>query len=224
MAAMSPEDHKIVSDAVAAAEQATSGEIVPVIADRSDGYTDIAFAWAAGLAFTVQTLLVLFPDPPLRFYESLHGTWNAEWLPHDVFGMSAAIGILVFFLAFLLQLWSPLRFALIPGIVKTNRVEEKAIELFKVGAEKRTRGHTGVLIYLSMQEHRAEIVADRPILEKVEPEVWGDAMAGMLAEIRQGKVADGLAAGIRDVGAILSQHFPRGEEDRNELPDRLIEV
>ena len=58
----------------------------------------------------------------------------------------------------------------------------------------------------------------------------GDQSAGlpsvgdMLAEIKQGHIAEGLAAGVRDVGQVLSEHFPRSEDDENELPDRLIEV
>ena len=117
-----------------------------------------------------------------------------------------------------------MRFALIPGPVKTQRVHNHAVRHFKVGAERRTHGRTGVLLYLSMHEHRAEIVADAPIAELVPAEVWGEAMADMLAEIRKGCIAEGIAAGVRDVGVVLSEHFPRGDEDVNELPDRLIEL
>ena len=81
-----------------------------------------------------------------------------------------------------------------------------------------------MLLYLSMREHRAEIVADEAIATKVDAEVWGQAMADMLAEIRKGHVGEGLAAGVRDVGAVLAEHFPRSEDDVNELPDRLILV
>ena len=80
------------------------------------------------------------------------------------------------------------------------------------------------MIYLSMREHRAEIIADEPIAVKVAAEVWGEAMADMLTEIKQGHIAEGMAAGIRDVGVVLAEHFPRSEGDVNELPDRLIEV
>ena len=75
-----------------------------------------------------------------------------------------------------------------------------------------------------MREHRAEIVADQPIAEIVPAEVWGEAMADMLAEIKDGKIAEGMAAGVRDVGKVLAEHFPRADDDQNELPDRLIEV
>ena len=120
--------------------------------------------------------------------------------------------------------WDKARFLVIPGPVKTSRVHERAIKHFKVGADGRTGGKTGILIYLSMREHRAEIVADEPIAEKVSADVWGEAMADMLVEIKQGKIAEGMAAGVRDVGEVLSEHFPRLDDDENELPDRLIEV
>ena len=74
------------------------------------------------------------------------------------------------------------------------------------------------------REHRAEIVADETIAGQVPAEVWGEAMADMLAEIREGRIAEGLAVGVRDVGAVLAERFPRDAEDTNELPDRLIEV
>ena len=49
-------------------------------------------------------------------------------------------------------------------------------------------------------------------------------MADMLDEIKRGNIAEGMAAGVRDVAIVLAEHFPRGDEDQNELPDRLIEV
>ena len=49
-------------------------------------------------------------------------------------------------------------------------------------------------------------------------------MASMIAEIAKGNTADGLIAAVREVGVVLAEHFPRAENDVNELPDRLIEV
>ncbi|MGB3795323.1 MAG: TPM domain-containing protein, partial [Alteraurantiacibacter sp.] len=134
------------------------------------------------------------------------------------------LGLIAFVATWLILLVPAIRFALVPAPVKQQRVRERAIRHFKVGADGRTHGRTGVLLYLSMREHRAEIVADEPIHEKVEPEVWGEAMADMLVEIRKGCIAEGIAAGVRDVGQVLSPHFPRRDDDVNELPDRLIEL
>ena len=53
--------HRIVSEAVAEAELHTAGEIVTVLADRSDGYTDVALVWAVTLAFTAMSVFALIP-------------------------------------------------------------------------------------------------------------------------------------------------------------------
>jgi len=221
---LSPQDHKIVSDAVAEAEEHTSGEIVTVLADRSDGYSDVALWWAAGAAFTAMSIFALWPDIFLSKLDWLMGGWSHDWTTGEILSLAIGFGLMKFLGVWLFLLWDPLKFLLIPGPAKSARVHEQAIKHFKVGAERRTHGRTGVLIYLSMREHRAEIVADEPIAEKVPAEVWGEAMADMLAEIKQGRIAEGMAAGVRDVGKVLAEHFPRAEDDQNELPDRLIEV
>ncbi|MEO0463679.1 MAG: hypothetical protein AAF127_11150 [Pseudomonadota bacterium] len=229
MSYLTPDGHKTVSDAVGAAELNTSGEILTVLADRSDGYTDVALLWAAALAFTVMSLFAAFPAPFLNVWdaivvETLMGGWGHEWTTGELASMTIGLGLITFILAWAAQAWQPLKFALIPSPVRTARVHAQAVRHFKVGAERRTHGRTGVLIYLSMREHRAEIVADEPIAALVEPEIWGEALVEMLGEIKQGRIAEGLAVGVRDVGFVLAQHFPRAEDDENELPDRLIEV
>ena len=221
---LSAEDRAKVSAAVTAAELTTSGEIVTVLADRSDGYTDIALWWATAASFTAMSAMALFPDFYLTKLDFLWGGWAHEWTRGEFVSLMITFGLLKFVGMLLIQLWQPLKFWLIPPPVKTARVHAQAIKHFKVGAERRTHGRTGVLLYLSMREHRAEIVADEPIAAKVTAEVWGEAMADMLVEIKQGRIADGLVAGVQDVAKVLSEHFPRAEDDQNELPDRLIEV
>jgi putative membrane protein len=213
-----------VSSAVAAAELETSGEIVTVLAERSDGYTDVALWWAVLASFTAMSVFALFPDFYLTSLDWLLGGWTHGWTTGEVLSIMLGIGLLKFLGVLAIQLWQPLKFFLVPPKVKHERVREAAIRHFKVGAERRTHGATGILVYLSMREHRAEIVADEAIAAKVPAEVWGEAMADMLIEIRQGRIAEGIAAGVRDVGKVLSQEFPRALDDVNELPDRLIEV
>lgn len=221
---LTAEDHKRVSDAVAAAESRTAGEIVTVVADRSDGYSDVAFAWAILASFTALAVFALYPQLVLGKLEWIAGGWNHEWTDRELLGIATGLAIVKFLGVWLIQLWQPLKFVLVPSPIKTARALRRAIDLFKVGAERRTHGRTGILIYLSMREHRAEIVADEAIASKVTPETWGEAMAAMLAEIKQGRCADGMIAAVERVGAVLAEHFPRAEDDRNELPDRLIEL
>lgn len=221
---LSHADHARISAAVHAAEQHSAGEIVTIVTDRSDGYTDIALAWAVLAAFTALTALSIFPDFFLGLYDRIMGHWDRAWTPAAVLTLGASFAILKFLGVLLIQLWPPVKWVLIPGHIKAARVRARAITCFKVGAERRTDGHTGILIYVSLREHRAEIVADSAIAAQVSPEIWGEAMAAMLGHIRGGNLADGMIAAVGKVGAVLAEHFPRAENDRNELPDRLIEV
>ena len=163
MGYLSQDDHTLVSDAVARAEMTTSGEIVTVLADRSDSYADVALVWAAGLSFTAMSLFAMLPQPFLDLWDGLIGGWSHEWTTGELASMTIGLGLIAFVLGWLAASWDPLRFALTPGPVKTARTHARAIKHFKVGAERRTHGRTGVLLYLSMREHRAEIVADEPI-------------------------------------------------------------
>ena len=221
---MSDDDRERVSTAVAAAEGRSAGEIVTILANRSDDYADIALAWSAFVALLALTALTAAPDFYLGIYERITGGWVHEWTPRTVFGIALVLATLKFAGMWLILLWRPLRLWLTPAPIRHRRVRERAVNAFKIGAERRTHGRTGILIYLSLAEHRAEIVADEAIASRVAPEVWGDAMAVMLAELKQDRLADGLIAAATRVGAVLAEHFPRAGDDQNELPDRLIEV
>jgi len=224
-------DHAEVSEAVRLAETGTSGEILTVLADRSDGYSDVALVWAVIAGFLALVLMAVFAEPLLGGLANITGIdrqWSQDaapwWSPARLFWL-AALGFAIAFLAALLaQLVPQLRFLLIPGLIRTARVHDRALAVFKVGAERRTSGRTGVLIYLSMREHRAEIVADQAIAAIVSEDGWAEAMAAMLAELKQGRPADAMIAGVRQIAPILAEHFPRGAEDENEVPDRLIEL
>ncbi len=221
---LSEADHASVSAAVGAAEARTSGEIVTIVARRSDGYADVALAWAALIAFTALMLLSLFPDLGLGIVDDLLGHWAHEWTPAGVFTVALGVATAKFVGMLLVQLWQPLKFLLIPRHIKRLRSRERATAYFRTGAERRTTGRTGVLIYLSLAEHHAEILADEAIAAKVGPEVWGEAMAAMIGHLREGRIAEGMIAAVERVGAVLAENFPREHDDVNELPDRLIEV
>lgn len=221
---MTEADHKIVSDAVAAAEAQSAGEIVTIVTPRSDSYHDVALVWAALVAFVALCALEIFPGIYLALVERVLGLWAFEWSPRAVLGLALTVATLKFAGMYLLMRFTPLGLWLTPRRVRNARVRERALTCFRVGAESRTSGRTGVLIYLSLAEHRAEIIADAAIASKVSPETWGHAMKAMLDPIRDGRMAEGMAAAVGEVGKVLNLHFPRSDDDVNELPDRLIEV
>ncbi len=135
-----------------------------------------------------------------HFYEGLI-IWTMGGWEHEV-GVQTLLlfllgHMLLKFLAVRYLLAIPaLRMAFTPRSTKARRVRRRAIELFRTAAQSRTAHLTGVLLYLSLDEHRAEIVADEAIASKVSPDVWGEAIAALIGEARHGRIAQGMALAI----------------------------
>lgn len=223
-AQISEADHARVSAAIANAEAKSDGEIVTMVTELSDSYHDVGLHWAVAALIGVLGLAAAFADCVRSWWYRLFGGWGSESSLGELLFFVMVLAVLAFTVVLLALRWMPLRLALTPGATKTRRVRRRAIALFKAAAERRTVGRTGILIYLSTGEHRAEIVADEAIVGVTTPDTWGEAMAALIAEVRQGRPADGIIAAVGIVGEVLEQHFPRSATDTNEIPDKLIEL
>ena len=221
---MTGTDHIRVTDAVAEAERGTDGEIVTIVNLTSDSYHDAGLHGAIAALFAFFSSLAIFPAFYRNLATAISGGWEQDYSMSQWLTMILVASIVIFLAFRYLFAISALRMAITPQSTKNRRVRRKAIAFFKVGAEKRTVGLTGILIYLSLRERRAEIVADEAITAKVAPEVWGDAMDAMIAEVKAGRPGEGMAAAVEQIGVILAEHFPKSLDNRNELPDRLIEL
>ena len=221
---LTEQDHAEVSAAIAAAEAGTAGEIVTLVAPCSDPYRDVAALYAAAVMLIVPALLALLPQSWIDWASGLVLGWNPDCERGALMLAILVLQLLAFGLVRAILLHRPMLVALTPGGVKARRVRARAIAHFRAACEGRTAGRTGILIYLSLLERRAEIVADQAIASKVSGDVWGEAMAAMVDEVREGRVGHGMALAVEKVGAVLAAHLPRSAGDINELPDRLIEL
>lgn len=212
-------DRAAIAAAVTAAEGGTDGEIVTMIAPASDTYRDTALHYALLAALFVPAIAAIEPGR-IPFVSD-------GWSAPDPRLMILAV-MITQVIAFLI-----VRFALAhdgwrrwltPRATKRRRVRARAIAMFKAATDQRTAQRVGVLLYLSVGERMAEIVADGAIHSRVAPERWGAAMAALVAQVRAGRPADGMVAAIAQIGAIIGEHFPKTAADINELPDRLIEL
>lgn len=218
---LTEQDFDHVEAAVIAAEARTDGEIATIVAERSDSYNDVPLIWAALVALLAMAVYAAFPNVYLGLLDMATGGWHIwtirEWLTVLVFATTVKFLATRYIIA-----WWPLRMVFTPARTKTRRVRRRAIALFKASTEKRTRSRTGVLIYLSLAEHRAEIVADESIVAKVAPETWGAAMALLVDHLRDGRTGEGMAAAVSAVGDVLAEHFPHTGDDPDEMPNRMI--
>ncbi|HET9336345.1 MAG TPA: hypothetical protein VFO12_08060 [Sphingomicrobium sp.] len=220
---LTPGDHARVSVAIASAEAKSDGEIVAICADQSDAYHDVGLHWAVLAMVSVLAYFAALPGQLEGWHDRLTG-WSAEPSLRELLTLLLFFALLKFLAVLFILKWRPLRMLLTPGSTKTRRVRRRAIMLFKTAAERRTVGRTGILIYLSMAEHRAEIVADEAITKVTTPETWGEAMTALLTHVKARRPADGIVTAVEIVGAVLAEHFPKSSADTNEIPDKLIEL
>lgn len=221
---LSTDDHAKVSAAIAAAEATSDGEIVAVATPLSDAYHDVALHWAVAVMIGTIALFAWQPGLLRFWFDLLLGGWRPEPALGELLTLLLVLAVAKFTAVLLLLKYMPLRLALTPAATRTRRVRRRAVAVFKAAAERRTAGRTGILIYLSMGERRAEIVADQAITSVTTPDMWGEAMTALVAEVKRGRPAAGIVAAIELVGVVLTEHFPRSSTDTNEIPDKLIEL
>ena len=223
MTPMNEADHAKVSAAIAAAEGGTDGEVIAIITERSDSYHDVGLHYAVAVLFLLLASFAAWPGMLEDWWTRLFG-WTAPPEMQQLLLILLGFALLKFLIVLFVMRYMPLRLALTPASTKTRRVRRRAVMLFKAAAERRTVGRTGVLIYLSMGEHRAEIIGDDAITAVTTPETWGEAMVALLAGVKAGRPAEGIAAAAALIGGVLAEHFPKDGADTNEIPDKLIEL
>ena len=221
---LTDEDRAKISAAIATAEAKTSGEIVAVTTPISDPYHDVALHWALIPLFAVLAWAAWSPTALIWWYDFLFGGWSPDPTQSQLLTLLMFFAALKFTIALLILKWMPLRLLLTPPATKHRRVRRRAIAIFQAAAAGRTSGKTGILIYLSLAERRAEIVADEAIHKLTDEHTWGEAMHALIADVREGRPGDGIVAAIERVGTVLAEHFPRSADDSNEIPDKLIEL
>ncbi|HEV3242478.1 MAG TPA: TPM domain-containing protein [Methyloceanibacter sp.] len=202
MQPFSPDERSTIEEAITRAEKKTSGEIIVVVATASAGYFAYALMWAALLALVVPWPLIYLTNWPVEFI------------------YLAQLG--VFLLGALLMQWEALRFAIVPNSIKRARAHQKAVEQFLAQNLHTTKGGTGVLIYVSVAERYAEVIADEGIYRKVPQETWNGVVDTLTTHLGRGQRVEGFVTAIDACGKILAEHFPPGRIDVNELPNHLI--
>lgn len=227
---LTSEQLQALEAAVRAAETRTTGEIYCVVAEESADYHATPLAWAAGVALLAPALLLLAGVQVTAPDISAFGGWTAAQVEDvgEATVRAALLGTLalqaVLFVATLfLVAIPPVRRALTPSGMKRDRVRQRAEEQFLSKNLHATRDRTGVLIYVSLAERMAELIADYGIHAKAADGVWDAAMAALVAELKQGRPADGFTRCIGLCADVLAEHFPaRPGDNPNELPDAVV--
>ena len=213
MPQLSEADLERISEAVRAAEARTAGEIVPFIVPRSGRYEVAVWRAASFFALLALAVSMLFH----QFYEG----WGLAWL---FTGWGTALLALVGGTAgaLLAAYVPPVKRGFAGSARLTRRVHRRAMQAFVEEEVFNTRDRTGILLFVSLFEHRIEVLGDAGINAKVAEDEWVDVVLHLREGIKTGRVAEAICAAVGECGGLLEKHgVAVRPDDTNELPDRL---
>jgi putative membrane protein len=197
-----------VTQAIVRAEARTSAEIFCVVARVSDDYRP-----NAGFRLLARILLIAFA---ISLLAPLAGYFADSRLIAGA-SLASAFGAIA-----LIAVFPGLCVHFVPLRIRHERAHANAVRQFLAHGITRTQGRTGVLVFVSLTERYAEIIADAAIADRLGQEFWNSEVETVLEAARAGNLAEGLAAAIDELGAELAKAFPRDAVDRNELADRVV--
>jgi putative membrane protein len=198
----SSEDLDRIEKSVAQTERHSDGEIAIVLASHSRHWLldPLLLASMVGIGGLAATLLF---------------TRNHDWGVYYDYTQAALVGLAGFVLTFVVLGLPRLRSALARRAVRRN-----ALRSF--GRLQPTRARTGVLIFVSMAEREAAVVADVAVAEKLAVDYWNKPYRTIMRGIQDNRYAEGLIEAIGEIGSQLTSYFPRSPDDENELPNRPV--
>lgn len=210
----SDEDLQRIKTAVREAEMKISGEIVPVIVERSGVYTVANYKGSliSGALFFILMIVLdryVIEDASLTLY------YDPLFI-FTIVMIGAALGALGPNLVPSVKRW------LISREYMDQSCRQSAENAFLEEEIFNTRHRTGIMIFISFFEHEVIVMADRGISKVVEQKEWDKIVAELTTHIRAGKTVDGIEAGVRRCGEILLEKgFQKTSDDINELRDDL---
>lgn len=193
-------DFKAIEAAVKRAELSTSGEIAVELASRVRNWTGERL-WLS-LSLAVLGALV-----------ALLTTRDTNWGVYYDTTQATLWGVVGFVAGY---------FALGQLLRRSDRRREAVWQRARQRFDELTpvRNLAGVLIFVSIEEREAALVADTGIAEKLPPDYWQQLRARMISQMMQGKHAETIIQTIEEIASQMARHFPRLDGDVNELPDR----
>jgi len=226
---LTEQDRHLIADAVARAEADTSGEISCVLSGEASHYREVPLAWAALGALVLPPIGLVLGLRPLALAEMVSGWAAAQTAIMDreiLLALSAyAVVQVVLFAAIGLIVSIPaVRRRFTPAFLKRHRTGQSARHHFAALSARLGTDYPYVLIYASRDDRRVEIVASDAAHRAVGQATWQDAAQVLTAAMRDGRAGEGFVRAIEICGAALARHFPPGPENRNAVPDTLLET
>lgn len=204
---LSEDELNKIEETISRVEESTRGEIVPVIVKRSSTVGHVPLTLTLLL-----TLLLVVAELPFSDW-----LWVTPWVYLWPFVL-VAIYYCAHFLA--KSLW--IQKVFVPERDEMNQVHQRAQLEFYSNRIHRTENGTGVLIFVSIMEKKAVVLADEGISKQLPPETWEKLVAALGEALHKGHWGHGFVQAIENCGEHLKTHFPITSPRQNELKNHLV--
>lgn len=215
----SEKSRRRVSSAIRDAELKTSAEIVPVVATASGRYdrAEAVFGFLMSLILVSLGWLIC---------PYLHP--QADWGQGMFLNSSGLLPFLVtmvigFALGNTLASYVPVfKLPFVPNREMQEEVMRAAQATFMSSKIRKTKGATGILLYISLLEHRVIVLPDEMIAEKLPDHDWKDICDILVDGMKQKHPVPALEQAIERCGNLLKEVLPREQDDVDELKNELF--
>jgi len=208
------EDLERIKAAVKNAEEKISGEIVPVLVERSGDYLIALYKGSLiGAALTFITMVILD-----RFVinDAVNTLFYDPVFILLIVILGGVLGAVVPYFS------DPVKRLLVARRYQDLVTRQCAENAFLEEEVFNTRQRTGVMIFISFFEHEVIVMADKGISKIVDQKQWDNIVQDLIKDIRNGRVVEALENGIKQFGDILLEKgFRKTIDDVNELRDDL---
>lgn len=200
-----------IEAAISEFEAVVDFELVPVIAKSSTPTLHVPFV--------ISSLLMVFVFFGFEaYYIASWHDWEASTIIHalaTLFAVTLAIG-------FILARFDVVRRMLTPSKYRHQFAQLEAEQVFLKKRLFETKAHQGLLLFISLMEHRIVILPDMRSDFTDAKQLSEEVLKILQDDFKSGSYEQGLLEAITHLKKTLALKFPKKSSDGNQLPNKLI--
>jgi putative membrane protein len=202
---LNDQEKELISKEIGNLEKFSSAELVAVITQKSSDYKYAGLLISIFFVFAFSFIIYFFKE--LSILELLQ------------YQLLIFVGINLLF-----EKFKKLVINILPQSYKYQKASLYAIEQFNNLGLNRTKTKQAIMFFVSLDEKYVKIITDSEISKKIPDEFWHQLVHEFINDVKKEDFLNGYLKALKTSKAILIQHFPIQENDKNELSNEVIEL
>ncbi len=197
-------EKKQISQEIENLEKQSSAELVAVMTKQVSSYNFETIAITLLITVIVSLFTLIFENDSQRLFQI------------------QTISFIFFYFIFTKSNKSLL--SLLPKSYKYEKASAFANKQFTSLGLHKTKTKQAIMFFVSLEEKYVEIITDSVIKEKIPDSYWQDIVDEFIKDVKNDNLKNGYIKVIKSCNEILIKNFPIQKNDKNELPNDVIEL